>query len=61
MIEGFVGGWLFSSLLAVCTVTISFCSNLIMIQDKALGVISDFRVSPIKNQPWLWATLFHLV
>lgn len=31
MIEGFVGGWLFSSLLAVCTVTISFCSNLIMI------------------------------
>lgn len=49
MIEGFVGGWLFSSLLAVCTVTISFCSNLIMIQDKALGVISDFRVSPIKK------------
>lgn len=49
MIEGFVGGWLFSSLLAVCTVTISFCSNLLMIQDKALGVISDFRVSPIKK------------
>ena len=49
MIEGFVGGWLFSSLLAVCCVTISFCSNLLMIQDKALGVISDFRVSPIKK------------
>lgn len=49
MIEGFVGGWLFSSLLAVCTVTISFCSNLIMIQDKALGIISDFRISPIKK------------
>lgn len=53
MIEGFVGGWLFSSLLAVCTVTISFCSNLIMIQDKALGIISDFRISPIKKSNYI--------
>lgn len=49
VLEGFIGGWLFSSLLAVCTVTISFCSNLLMIQDKAFGIISDFRVSQVKK------------
>lgn len=61
MIEGFVGGWLFSSLLAVCTVTISFCSNLIMIQDKALGVISDFRVSPIKKNNLGFGLLYFIL
>lgn len=49
LIEGFVGGWLFSSLLAVSCVTVAFCSNLIMIQDKYLGVIADFTISPIKK------------
>lgn len=49
LINGFVGGWLFSSLLAVCTITIAFCSNLLMVQDKSLGVIADLTVSPIKK------------
>lgn len=49
LVEGFVGGWLFSSLLAVSCVTIAFCSNLIMIQDKYLGVLADFTVSPVKK------------
>ena len=37
LIEGFVGGGLFSSLLAVCCVTISCGSNLHMVQDKVTG------------------------
>lgn len=49
LINGFVGGWLFSSLLAVCCVTISFCSNLLMIQDKHQNIIKDFNVTPVKN------------
>ena len=34
LINGCVGGQLFSSLLAVCTVTVTFCSNMLMVQDK---------------------------
>lgn len=45
--EAFVGGFLFSSLLAVCTVTVSFCSNLLMVQDKANGTRDDLEVSPL--------------
>lgn len=48
-VNGFVFGWLFSSLLAVCTVTISFCSNLLMVQDKANKSRLDFDVSPINS------------
>lgn len=49
VVEGFVGGWLFSSLLAVCTVTVSFCSNLLMVQDKVTRARDDFAVSPVKS------------
>lgn len=47
--EGFVGGWLFSSLLAVCCVTVAFCSNLLMVQDKVTGVRGDLNIAPIKQ------------
>lgn len=47
--EGFVGGWLFSSLLSVSCVTIAFCSNILMVQDKYLGVISDMSIAPVKK------------
>lgn len=47
--EGFVGGWLFSSLLAVSCVTIAFCSNLLMIQDKADLILPDLTIAPIKK------------
>lgn len=47
--EGFVGGWLFSSLLAVSCVTVAFCSNMLMVQDKANASLSDLSVSPIKG------------
>ena len=48
-INGFVYGWLFSSLLAVSSVTVSFCSNLLMVQDKVTGSINDIEVAPIKK------------
>ncbi len=49
LINGTVVGQLISSLLAVCCVTIAFCSNLLMITDKASGSIGDFTVSPVKR------------
>lgn len=49
LIDGFVAGELFSSLLAVCCVTVSFCSNMLMVQDKVTGARSDLTVSPVKS------------
>ena len=48
LISGLVGGLLLSSLLAVSTVTVSFCANLCMVQDKVTGARNDFDVSPVK-------------
>ena len=48
-INGFVYGWLFSSLLAVSGVTVSFCSNLLMVQDKVTGAIRDLKIAPINR------------
>lgn len=49
IIDGVVGGQLASSLLAVCCVTIAFCSNLLMIQDKVTGSVRDLTVTPVKR------------
>ncbi len=49
LIEGFVGGWLFSSLLAVCCVTVAFCANLLMVQDKVTGALGDLTVAPVRR------------
>lgn len=49
IIGGVVGGQLASSLLAVCCVTIAFCSNLLMIQDKVTGSVRDLTVTPVKR------------
>lgn len=48
MIDGLVGGQLISSILAVSCVTVAFCSNFLMVQDKANGTIKDFRISPVR-------------
>ena len=48
LLDGAVGGQLFSSLLAVCCVTVAFCSNMLMVQDKANGSRADLTVSPVK-------------
>lgn len=49
LVEGFAGGWLMSSLLAVCSVSIAFTANMIMVQDKVTERLSDFSVSPVKK------------
>ncbi len=49
IIKGLVGGQLISSILAVSCVTVAFCSNFLMVQDKANGTIRDFRISPVKS------------
>ena len=48
LIDGLVAGQLMSSILAVSCVTVAFCSNLLMVQDKANGIIKDFSISPVK-------------
>lgn len=50
LLDGLVGGQLISSILAVSAVTVSFCSNFLMVQDKATGTIWDLRITPVK--PW---------
>lgn len=49
VIDGLVGGQLVSSILAVSCVTVAFCSNFLMVQDKASGTIRDLRMSPVKS------------
>lgn len=48
ILHGLVAGQLFSSLLAVCCITVAFCANIVMVQDKYLGVRKDLLVSPVK-------------
>ena len=49
LINGLVGSQLISSILAVSCVTVAFCSNFLMVQDKANGTIKDLRISLIKS------------
>ena len=48
LVNGCVGGQLVSSLLAVCCVTVAFCSNLLMIKDKTTGARGDLTVAPVR-------------
>ena len=48
LIGGCVGGELVSSLLAVSCVTVAFCSNLLMVQDKITGARRDLTIAPVK-------------
>ena len=48
LIGGCVGGQLVSSLLAVSCVTVAFCSNLLMVQDKITGARRDLTIAPVK-------------
>ena len=48
LINGLVGGQLISSILAVSCVTVAFCSNFLMVQDKSNGAIRDITMSPVK-------------
>ena len=48
LLDGFAGAQLVSSILSVSCVTVAFCSNMLMVQDKANGTVRDITVSPIK-------------
>lgn len=48
LIGGCVGGELVSSLLAVSCVTVAFCSNLLMVQDKITGARRDITIAPVR-------------
>lgn len=48
LMGGLVGGQLISSILAVSGVTVAFCSNMLMVQDKVNGSIHDLTVSPVR-------------
>lgn len=49
ILNGVVGGQLFSSLLAVSCVTVAFCSNMLMVQDKVSGARKDMLLTPVKR------------
>jgi multidrug/hemolysin transport system permease protein len=49
LIDGLVGGQLVSSILAVSCITVAFCSNFLMVQDKANGTIKDLMIAPVKS------------
>ena len=49
LINAVVAGQLVASLLAVCCVTVSFCSNMLMVQDKVSGARADLTVTPVNK------------
>ncbi len=49
LIDATVAGQLLSSLLAVCCVTVAFCSNMLMVQDKVTGARKDLTMAPVKS------------
>lgn len=49
LINATVGGELFSSILAVCCVTVAFCSNMLMVQDKVTGARRDLTMTTAKK------------
>lgn len=58
LINGTVGGELFSSLLAVSCITVAFCSNLLMVNDKISGARKDFLISPVKKSTLAFSYFF---
>ncbi len=49
IINDIVNGELISSILAVSCITVSFCSNFLMVRDKVNNARSDLLVSPVKS------------
>lgn len=50
LVNGTVAAQLAAALLAVSCVTVTFCVNLIMVQDRANGIRKDFNVSPVSRR-----------
>ena len=49
ILDALVGGQLISSILSVSCVTVAFCSNCIMVQDRVNGTIKDLKMSPVRS------------
>lgn len=49
LIDGLIAGQLISSILAVCCVTVAFCTNMIMVQDKYTNSLKDLTIAPVKK------------
>ena len=49
LMNGLVGGLLLSSLLSVSAVTVPFCANLFVVQDRVTGARGDLMITPIKG------------
>lgn len=49
LVNAFTNGWLLSSLIGVSCITIAFCSNIIMVQDKINGARNDILAAPVKK------------
>lgn len=49
LIDSLVACQLVSSILAVSCITVAFCANFLMVQDKANGTIKDLRIAPVKS------------
>ncbi len=49
LLDAAVVAQLVSSLLAVSCVTVSFCSNMLMVNDKMNGAFADLTVTPVKR------------
>ncbi len=49
LLNGFAGSWLVSSILATSCITIAFCANMIMVQDKVTGSYKDLTITPVKK------------
>lgn len=58
VLDGLVGGQLISSILAVSCITVSFCANFLMVQDKANGSLQDLLIAPVK--PAILAMAYYL-
>ena len=62
LIDACVGGQLISSILAVSCVTVAFCSNMLMVQDRANRSVQDLKIAPVKSSTlalsYYIATLF---
>ncbi len=56
VIDGLVAGQLVSSLLATACITVAFCSNMLMVQDKVTGASGDFLITPVR--PWQTAAAY---
>ena len=49
VINAVVNGQILACLLAVCSVTVAFSSNLLMVNDRITGSAKDIDVSPVKS------------